>query len=294
MYPHDIIFGIGLYEICIVLGVIAAMTLFRVLADKRGLSARLQNGVLLNVPFALFVGYPSAVVVQWVYNGIRDGNFSGSVFSSSTGSTFYGGLIGGAIAFLVFYFVYGHIRVKDGEHLREFPSMLEIAPPCITIAHALGRVGCFFAGCCYGIRTDSFLGVFMDDPSIPHKVLPTQLLEAAFLSVLTALLIVRFLGGKRYGMPLYLTLYGTWRFFIEYLRGDDRGETFVSFLTPSQLTAILLFLLGVALAVLFRRTIYRGDGNAPDTARDRTSPEDAGDTCDTATEERHSEGGDKA
>lgn len=295
MYPHDIIFGISLYELCIVFGVIAAMAMFRVLADKRGLSARLQNGVLLNVPFALFVGYPSAVVVQWIYNGIRDGKFSDSIFASSTGSTFYGGLIGGAIAFLAFYFVYGYFRLKDREHLKQFPAMLEIAPPCITIAHALGRVGCFFAGCCYGIRTDSFLGVYLDDPAIPHKVLPTQLFEAAFLVVLCTFLVLRFLDGKHYGMPLYLTLYGCWRFSIEYLRGDDRGETFISFLTPSQLTAILLFLFGIGLAILLRKTVYRKDGNALacsnrtfDTQNDRFPPED-----EESNEESTRKGGDE-
>ena len=41
-------------------------------------------------------------------------------------------------------------------------------------------------------------------------------------------------------------MYGVWRFFIEYARGDYRGETFVSFLTPSQLIAVLLIVIGTA------------------------------------------------
>ena len=271
MYPHDIILDIGLYELCIVFGLIAAMILFRVLADKRGLSARLQNGVLVGIPFALFVGYPSAVVVQWVYNGIRDGKFADSIFASSTGSTFYGGLIGGSLAFLAFYFVYGRLRVKNREHLHHLPTILEIGPPCIAIGHALGRVGCFFAGCCFGIRTDSFLGVYLDNPDIPHKVLPVQLFEAAFLVVLCVYLVLRFYDGKRYALPHYLILYGIWRFSIEYLRGDDRGATFVSFLTPSQLTAIVLILLGIILTVVFRKTIYKPGGDAP-AGEDRAFP----------------------
>ncbi len=284
MYPHDIIFDIGLYEICIVFGLIASMILFRVLADKRGLSARLQNGVLVGIPFALFVGYPSAVVVQWVYNGIRDGKFAESVFSASTGSTFYGGLIGGSLAFLAFYFVYGHFRVKKREHLRHLPTILEIGPPCIAVGHALGRVGCFFAGCCYGVRTDSFLGVYLDNPEIPYKVLPVQLFEAAFLVILCVYLVLRFLDGKRYALPHYLILYGIWRFSIEYPRGDDRGATFVSFLTPSQLTAIVLILLGIVLTVIFRKTIYKPcevaapEGEKPANVSD-------GENAEAATEE---------
>lgn len=257
MYPYDIFLDIGLYEICIILGLIVAMVIFRILADKRGLSAKLQNTVLIGIPFALFVGYPSAVAVQWVYNGIRDGEFTASIFAASTGSTFYGGLIGGSLAFLGFYFVCGHLRIPSKEHLSHFPSILEIGPACIAAGHALGRVGCFFAGCCHGIRTDSFLGVYLKNPEVPYKVLPVQLFEAAFLTVLCAFLIIRFLDGKRYALPSYLILYGIWRFSIEYLRGDDRGQTFVSFLTPSQLTAILLILLGIALIFVFRKTIYR-------------------------------------
>ena len=53
-------------------------------------------------------------------------------------------------------------------------------------------------------------------------------------------------------MSVYLIGYGIWRFFIEYLRGDDRGETLLSFLSPSQLTAIVLSIVGVLLIVLHR------------------------------------------
>ena len=291
MYPYDIIFDIGLYELCIIFGLLAAMILFRVLADKRNLSARLQNMVLFDAPFALFVGYPSAVVVQWVYNGIRDGDFSSSIFASTTGSTFYGGLIGGALAFLGFYFAYGHLRIPGKEHLKSFPSMLEIAPPCIAIGHAIGRLGCFFAGCCYGIPTNSPLGVYL--VNVPHKVLPVQLFEAAFLVILCSFLVIRFLDGKRYGLPSYLILYGIWRFSIEYLRGDDRGQTFVPFLTPSQLTAILLILLGVALIVLFRATIYRTKAEITEGSAVTENAESNG-SSDVSDAPGSTEGGDGA
>ena len=47
-------------------------------------------------------------------------------------------------------------------------------------------------------------------------------------------------------MPIYAIVYGIWRFFIEYARADHRGETVVSFLTPSQLIAILMIAAGIA------------------------------------------------
>jgi len=253
MYPYDIVFGVGLYEICIILGLILAMVVFRILADRVKLSAKMQNACLVAFPVALATGYLAAVVFQWVYNGIRDGEFAESIFSSTTGSTFYGGLIGGTSAVLIYYFAYGHFKMKDKEHIRSFPKIFDIAPSCITLAHALGRIGCFFAGCCYGKPTTAFFGVMLKN--VNHKVIPTQLFEALFLLMLFAFLTLRFYDGKRHGLAIYLMSYGVWRFMIEFLRGDDRGETLVSFLTPSQFTAILLFLVGLIL-ILIARNIY--------------------------------------
>ncbi|MGN1445193.1 MAG: prolipoprotein diacylglyceryl transferase family protein, partial [Eubacteriales bacterium] len=85
------------------------------------------------------------------------------------------------------------------------------------------------------------------------KVIPVQLYEAIFLFALCALLIYRFLKGKRYGMPIYMLTYGVWRFLIEYLRDDERGQTIVSFLTPSQLISVVLIL---GSAVVFALEYY--------------------------------------
>ena len=72
-------------------------------------------------------------------------------------------------------------------------------------------------------------------------------------------------------MALYLMGYGVWRFILEYLRGDDRGETIVSFLTPSQLTAVLMIIVGVLLLVLKDR-IY----GTEKPARVADGPKDGG------------------
>ena len=270
MYPYDIAFGVGLYEICIVLGLILAMVVFRILADRARLSAKMQNMCLVAFPVALATGYLAAVVFQWFYNGIRDGKFAESIFASSTGSTFYGGLIGGTSAVLIFYFAYGHFAMKNKEHVRAFPKIFDIAPSCITLAHALGRIGCFFAGCCYGKPTSAFFGVMLKN--VDHKVIPTQLFEALFLLILFAFLTVRFYDGKRHQLPIYLMSYGVWRFMIEFLRGDDRGETVVSFLSPSQLTAVILFIVGIVLLFLVKY-IYALEGVTAAPTKDESESE---------------------
>ena len=68
--------------------------------------------------------------------------------------------------------------------------------------------------------------------------------------------------GIRHQMPTYMLVYGAWRFFVEYLRADERGETIVSFLSPSQFFSVLLMLGGVALLLtelyLDRRAAGKG------------------------------------
>ena len=62
-------------------------------------------------------------------------------------------------------------------------------------------------------------------------------------------MIILLLKGKSLNLPIYMAGYGAWRFFVEFARADDRGDTIVSFLSPSQLIAILMIVGGVALAI---------------------------------------------
>ena len=93
MYPYPILFGMTLYEIFIIIGVIGVMLVFRFLGDRYKFSAKLQNLVLFNTIAAIVGGYLSAVLFQAYYNYLDSGIF---VINSTTGATFYGGLIGGA------------------------------------------------------------------------------------------------------------------------------------------------------------------------------------------------------
>ena len=128
--------------------------------------------------------------------------------------------------------------------------LLRIAPISITIAHGFGRIGCFFAGCCYGKETEAWYGIQF--PGLHTKVIPTQLFEAIFLFVLSAAMIVLlFVVNFKYNMSLYLISYGIWRFVIEYFRGDYRGS-FIPGLSPSQFWSIIMVIAGVAVFFIYR------------------------------------------
>ena len=245
MYPYEIFLGMDLYSILISVGVVLCMLFIRLQADWRGLRAKLQNLYLLNTIAAVVLGYGSAVLFQAFYNYMARGVFE---ITNSTGSTFYGGLIGGTAMFILLYLVIGHFLFKDKYHIPHLRTASDIAPACITVAHGFGRLGCLMAGCCHGAECNAWYGIKM--VNLPYKVVPVQLFEALYLFALSGIFLFMFKKGKKYLMPAYMMAYAVWRFLAEILRGDYRGATIVDFLTPSQFISVLLLAGGLVLLAI--------------------------------------------
>jgi len=115
----------------------------------------------------------------------------------------------------------------------------------LPLAHALGRIGCFFNGCCYGYPTDVFRGTFLE--KCFGCLHPVQLYSSLCLTGIFFLLFAadrkkRFAGQI---LSLYLILYGICRFLLEFLRADNASVFFK--LSLFQIISIVLFLTGVSL-----------------------------------------------
>lgn len=247
MFPYARVLGLDLYTIALCLGIVVCFLTFSTLADRRRVPVRVQKLAIISGIFGIVLGYGSAVLTQALYNIKSFGRFE---INNSTGATFYGGLVGGAAVFLAIYFIVGRFYVKENAHAKGFFDLATCITPAIAVAHGFGRIGCLCAGCCHGKVTDAWYGIFMlGDEGYAHYV-PVQLFEAIFLFTLFALLCYRAYRGCGYGLPLYMSVYGIWRFFIEYIRGDYRGSSLVDFLTPSQLIAAVLVLAGVGVMLL--------------------------------------------
>ena len=122
----------------------------------------------------------------------------------------------------------------------------------IVLAHAFGRIGCLFAGCCYGKITDMWYGIQMYEHGVLEKRIPTQLIEAIYLFLLFTLLqYILIKRNNRKTPAIYMIMYGIFRFFIEFLRDDNRGSLGSSILSPSQLISIVLVVAGTILLVLY-------------------------------------------
>lgn len=262
MYPYPIIFGMGLYEIMLTIGMLLALFLGDRMGIKRGFSVKLQKLLIINAVASIFIGIGGAVVFQAFYDFMETGVFK---IDQSTGMTFYGGLIFAVIAFLLIWF-FGGKAIGIGDEVKEkFKDMADIAACLIPMAHGFGRLGCLFGSCCYGAKTDAWYGVNMlmrryynaagELVEVWERRVPTQLFEAIFLFVLAGIIFWLYFkrtDEKRFPLlPVYAGVYGVWRFCFEFVRQDDRGATIIPFLSPSQLVAILMILIAAAYLVLW-------------------------------------------
>lgn len=246
MFPNPIFWHVYPYGVMIALGILCCFLVLYLYAKKLAVNPTLVDFSFYDGVFSIVFGFATAALVQATLNYIAHPEEG---FRVGSGITVIPGLLGGAAFFLVVYFL---LRRRLKLQLLE---ILPIIPCCIAIAHSLGRVGCFFAGCCYGKETDSVFGVTF--PGMTHAVHPTQLYEAVFLLLLFIVLSLLVLKWKfPYTLSVYLVAYGIFRFLIEFLRGDDRGKLF-GVLSPSQFGSIFYILLGVAWFFVHRFLLSR-------------------------------------
>lgn len=177
--------------------------------------------------------------IQW--NKMTDSVYLNEIMRG--GFVFYGGLIGG----LLFALTAGYIhKINAVQYIRDYIFL-------IPFAHAFGRWGCFFAGCCYGIPYEGPCAVTFpkDSYAIPGvKLFPVQIMEAILLFIISGIIIYLHLKrGWKYTVETYLVLYALVRFVLEYFRYDEeRG--FWGFLSISQWISIVLFIVGGVMGIL--------------------------------------------
>lgn len=227
---------IGSYGALFALALLVGGALF----VRRAVRAHLDPG---RVVAALAVGIGGALAGAWllfvVVEAVRTGDLLVAV--TTGGRVFLGGLLGGIGAFVV-----------AARRLRlPLATLADSAAPALPLGHALGRVGCFLGGCCYGAPSDGPLAVTYTDLRAPaaHPMLarhPWPLYEGAALvliAALVALLPSARLASRAPGarFALYALLYGVLRVALEPLRGDAvRGV--VLGVSTSQLVGVLVAL----------------------------------------------------
>lgn len=214
---HPILFQIGplkiySYGVCLASGFIIAALLARAEARRQNVSPEKILDIALSALLAGILGARAFYVAQ---NLSYYASFPAEILMLHKGGlSFYGGFISA-----VFWVI---IALKRAG-LPLFKT-LDIYAPYIALAQAIGRIGCFLNGCCYGKETTCRWAV-----SIPADTLsrhPVQLYES--LSLLLIFLFLRILQEKRRFSNksaniflFYCILYSILRFSLEFLRADN-------------------------------------------------------------------------
>jgi len=244
------------YGIFVALGFIAGL----VVVERRSARAGMRPEQVANL---VFVGLIGGLLGARLFYVLHNLSYFGenpweAIRLDHGGLVFYGGLIGGTLSLVATCL------------LRRLPMgrVADMLIPGLPLGHALGRIGCFLNGCCFGQPWSGPCGVHYDAgsqaaasqcrqgliaaPSLaPLPVFPVQLIAvvanvAIFLGLLA---IERRLRGRGQLLGLYIAVYGLYRFAIEFLRGDylDAGM-----LTPAQEVSVVLIPVGVVVFLLRR------------------------------------------
>lgn len=250
---HPVLFKIGpftvyTYGVLVASGVLIALWYARRQAPHAGLDPdKVWNLGIYMVLAALLLAKVWLVVAAWDYYVARPGEiFSLQTFQS--GGTFYGG-IAGAVLTIVLY-----------THFQKMPLLpvLDTIGISVPLGHAVGRLGCFAAGCCYGKPTTLPWGVTFTNEAAGRiagtplgiHLHPTQLYEAG-VELLNFIFLVWLGARQRFKGQIigtYFILYGFERGTIEFFRGDPgRTMMFHDAVSLMQLVSVALILTGAFL-----------------------------------------------
>ncbi len=237
-------FYIPTYGVLVALGFLAGLSITLRLARRIGLPSDQITNLAVYCAMAGIVGAKLFMFLFDIGDYVRD---PGRIFTLETlqaAGVFHGGFIAAFFVALLY---------MRRQRLPAFPTMDAFAPG-VAIGQAIGRLGCFAAGCCWGKECDLPWGVrFRSDEAAPvplGKTLhPVQLYESAADLIIFGILYYRFRRSHRGGqiIGLYLVLYSTARFIIEFFREHEQPLAGPFSLTQWIALALLVAGIGILL-----------------------------------------------
>jgi phosphatidylglycerol:prolipoprotein diacylglycerol transferase len=254
MYPE--IFGLSFlhtYGVLVAAAFLTALWLAGRLAREAGISADAITNLGIYCALAAIGG---AKLMMFVVDIPYYTEHPGEIFSLSTlqaGGVFYGGLLA-ALAVAAWY------MRRTG-----LPGWktADVFAPAIALGHGIGRIGCFTAGCCWGVECQRPWAVTFTNPAANELVgvplntplHPTQLYEAFSEFAIFAFLYwrIRKPHGEGAIVGEYLVLYGAARFLVEFFRVHQQGNLWGGPLDTSQWISLALMLAGAARTWRLRR-----------------------------------------
>lgn len=224
MYPYFLFqvpligqLSIPAYSLFAFIGLFFAMVFFYLRLQKKNIAFSRFLILMAFMITGVALGSKALFIITQIPEIIRDFSLQKTFYIIWTsGFVFYGGMFGaivGAYLFTRFF----HLPSQ---------AFIDLLIPGFPLFHFWGRIGCFFAGCCYG-KVSTWGFPLYGNPHVLH--IPVQLFEALCL----CLIFTVFLLFEKRGLPagrltiLYLFSYSICRFALEFFRGDTiRGIWF--------------------------------------------------------------------
>ena len=233
-----------MYGLMIAIGYLAAYSISEYRAKKYGLDENIIWGILICSILGILIGSRLLYYLVSIPQILENPSI---LWDFHNGYVVYGGICFG-ILLSAAYCKWKHAS---------FFTYFDLVMPSVSLAQGFGRIGCFFAGCCYGRHTDSvFHIIYTHSDFAPNNVplVPTQLISSAGNFAIALILFLYAGKSKRTGAvgAMYLILYSVGRFCIEFLRDDVRGG--FGALSTSQIISIFIFMIGIILMKYLKRS----------------------------------------
>lgn len=240
---NDIVIGpvtIHMYGVMIAVGFLAALMMTLCRGRKRGYNEDIIWGIFFCAIIGGMGGSRILYYIVEIPHIIEDPSI---LWNFKNGYVVYGGVIGGILTSCIY------CKVKK----EAFVPYFDLVMPSVSLAQGFGRIGCLFAGCCYGRETDAWYGiVFHNSKQAPNgvKLIPTQIISSVGDFIFCGILLWYASKEPKHGRvaSMYLVLYGVGRFAVEFLRNDYRGS--VGALSTSQFISLGIIAIGIGLYVL--------------------------------------------
>ncbi len=239
MYPIINVFGLRIqsYSLIAAVGFIVTAVVAIRLSSLRKIPSHKSLTAALVSAFGIFIGGHLLFVltnIGSIVNTVSKPDFRFSdLLPFVSGMVFYGGFFGALAAMFVFSSVNKDVSRAD---------VFDVFAVSVPLFHVFGRIGCFFAGCCYGVECNFGIATYLNTSPVHYGIrrFPVALTEAFVNLLIFMVLLYFFKRNKYYGKLVfaYLLMYAPARFVLEFFRGDEiRG--FVFGLSTSQFISLL-------------------------------------------------------
>ncbi|PIE61276.1 MAG: prolipoprotein diacylglyceryl transferase [Desulfobacterales bacterium] len=246
---HPILFELGslklyTYGLFLALGFITAIWFTKRNARFYGISHDTVSDLFFTILVSAIVG------ARLLYVAINWRDYQHHLFEIvkiwNGGLVFFGGFLAAVAVALIF------CRMRG----LEVWKTADAVAPGLALGHAVGRFGCFFAGCCYGKACDLPIAVTFTHPEslapLHTAIHPTQLYMVG-TNLLLFFILLSIQKHKRFtGMVFlsYVMLYSLFRAVVEFFRGDYRGDFFFEFISMSQGIGLIVSCLALGVVLI--------------------------------------------